>query len=437
MFKQLKKIENLIAILVTVSVAGIVIHQAIPREFSIRPGDDWRTMTTDDRNEGGKSIANDQSTQSQFAYSYDISNSKTNAFAAFMIWPSVDDTLYDLRWMETVSITGYVEGRESENYRFQFRNCDEKYSVPGDSVSRRYNEVSIKLTNQSTTQTIATDKFYVPGWWVERMSIPIEDSTPSFDNVEWVEFNTGSVTKEGECRVIIEEIKISGHWIPTSIFYQSILGMWLGFGSLVALRQIIGLQRRLSQSQSMELSLQRQKAELAELATLDSLTQLFNRRGLRSHTTLAMRELRRTGKSFNLIMFDIDNFKKLNDENGHSHGDHVLQQVARIVSESVTVNDPAARWGGEEFVIISRNGDLDRATKLAEQIRQRIEREVEVTCSFGVCEVGRESEFSEALDLVDECLYLAKRDGKNCVKTTNCIDSSNSTPALIEDSANF
>ena len=438
MIKHLKKIENLVVLLVVVSAIAILAFNTILREFTIHPGDQWHTMTSDDRSEGGNSAAADRSTHTEFSYTYKIKDGKTNAFAALMIRPAQEERVLDWNWMESISITAYIEGQESGNYRFQLRNRDEKFYVPDDSVSLRYNEVGLKLTNKPTTQTISRDKFIVAGWWVERYSVPLEYSTPSFDNIGWVELITGNVPNRGDCQVVIDEIKISGHWIPTSLFYRGILGMWLGFGSLVALSQIIGLRKRLMQSESMELRLQRQKAELAELATLDPLTQLFNRRGMRPHATLAMRELRQTGKSFSLIMFDIDNFKKLNDQNGHSYGDEILQHVALVVSESLTENDPAARWGGEEFVVICNDSNLDRATRLAENIRQRVESDIQITCSFGVCEVGAESEFSEALDLVDECLYRAKQDGKNCVKTATCVGPTNSQPAaLIQDSGNF
>lgn len=162
------------------------------------------------------------------------------------------------------------------------------------------------------------------------------------------------------------------------------------------------------QSETMGKDLQRQTAELTEIATLDPLTQMFNRRGLRSHSTHAMRDLHKEGKTFCLIMFDIDNFKSLNDQNGHAYGDKVLQYVASVVSDTLTVNDPAARWGGEEFLVICQNRKLKEAVDLAERIRHRIERDVEITCSFGICEVGGDSEFSEGLDLVDDCLYQAK-----------------------------
>lgn len=438
MFKKLTKIENLVIALVVISAVATAVYQSNPRDYTIRPNADWKTITVDDQTNGGNSSAIDESTDSEFAYRYHIRNGAANAFAILMLRPTEEDTLFDWRWMESISITAYIEGKESDNYRLILRNREEKSFMAGDSLSQKFNLACLKLTNRPTTQTITSDKFYVPSWWTELMSIPPEDSTPRFDSIEWIEFNTASVAEQGECRVVIEEIKISGRWISASLFYKSMFGMWLCFGSLVACSQIVGLRKKLAESETMELSLQRQTAKLARIATLDPLTQLFNRRGMRPHATLAMRELRKTGKSFGLIMFDIDNFKNLNDQNGHSYGDKVLRHVALVVAESLKEDEPASRWGGEEFVIICRDGNLQRATALAERIRQRIENDIQITCSFGVCEVGPGSEFSEALDLVDECLYQAKQDGKNCVKTATCVGPNNhKTPVFINAAANI
>lgn len=425
MLKTITKIENLIVVLVVISAIAIAVYQTNPRNYTIRPSANWETMTVHDQLDGGNSTATDESTDSEFAYRYNIRNGITNAYAYLRLRQTGEDTLFDWRWMETISITAYIEGKESDNFRLLLRNREERFFVAEDHLSRKFNQASLKLTNRRTTQTVSRDRFYVPGWWTELMSIPQEDSNPRFDSIEWIEVHTGNLAEQGECRVVIEEIKISGKWISASLFYQSMFGMWLCFGSLVACGQIVGLRKRLMQTKTMALSLQRQTVELAQIATLDPLTQLFNRRGMRPHTRLAMQELRQKGKPFSLIMFDIDNFKNLNDQNGHSYGDEVLKHVALVVTESLTEDAPAARWGGEEFLIICKDDNLKRATNLSEHIRQRIEREIQITCSFGVCEVGPESEFSEALDLVDECLYEAKKDGKNCVKTTTCIGPSN------------
>ena len=433
MFRHLKKIENLIVMLVVISAIAVVMYQTTPREYTIRPSAGWKTFTTNDQKEGGSSTAIDESTDSEFAYRYEIRQGSVNPYASLIITPTLDDQLLDLRWMETVSITAHIEGSESEKFRLQVRNRDKEFFSPDDSITRRFNEVVFSLTDYPTTKTISLDKFCVPSWWLERMSVPLEKSMPTFDNVESIQLVTGSLTVEGECRVIIDEIKFSGQGISSKVFYRSMFGIWLCFGSLVAWGQIIGLQKRLTKSQKMELNLQRQAAELTQMATLDPLTQLFNRRGLRSHSKLAMRDLRKAGKAFCLIMFDIDNFKSLNDQNGHSYGDTVLKQVALVVSEVLSANDPVARWGGEEFLVICRNSKLNRASCLAEQIRRRIEREVRITCRFGVCEVDPESEFGDALELVDDCLFQAKRSGKNCIKVVATSFAQAAGP--IEDAA--
>lgn len=434
MIKKLLKIENLIILLVAVSAIAIAVYQWIPREYSIRPGDSWKTLAVADKYECGNSNAIDESNDSEFAYRYNIHEGNKNPFALLFFHPAEGDKLFDWRWMETISITAYIEGKERENYRLHLRNREEELFSPDENISRKYNQASLQLTNRPTTQTVSLDQFSVPGWWLEQVKMTPENVTPCFDNIEWVEFNTANVPTLGKCRVVIQEIKISGKWISGSLFYKSMLGLWLGFGSLVALSQIVLLRKELTKSASIELSLQRQKAELAEIAILDPLTQLFNRRGLRSHSTSAMKELRKTGKTFSLIMFDIDDFKSINDENGHSYGDQILQRVAVIVSETVTSNDPAARWGGEEFLMVCKDSELQRACTLAEEIREKIEREVEITCSFGVCEVGPDLEFGEALDLADECLYLAKRSGKNCIKTPSSV-SQTQTPLLTKQAA--
>ena len=410
-----KKLENLIVLLVAISVVAIVMYKFVPRQLTIRPDSGWSTRAADDRVEAGNSISLDLTDNSQFAFSYNIREGKTNPFAALLMLPP-QDALVNLTWMETVTITAHTEGQKSGAYRLQLRNRDEEYYASDDHISLRYDEVCLTLTDQPTSQTIHIDNFYVPAWWIERMSVPLEDSRPKFDRVAGIELNTSNLTDGRECRAIISEIKFSGRWISASFFYKSMLAMWLCFGGLVALSQIIGLRKSLTQSKEKQLNLQHRAAKLEDLATLDPLTQLYNRRGMRTHASHAMQDAKQLGNNFSLIMFDIDNFKTLNDQHGHSYGDDVLQQVAWVAKENLTEDAALSRWGGEEFLMICKGCELDRASELAQQLRKKVEEEVKVTCSFGVCEVSPESEFSEALDLVDDCLYQAKSAGKNCVK---------------------
>ncbi len=124
---------------------------------------------------------------------------------------------------------------------------------------------------------------------------------------------------------------------------------------------------------------------------------------------------------FGVIMFDIDNFKKLNDSQGHDFGDYVLKNVSKSVKDNIRGSDTFARWGGEEFVVLSPMNDLEQTLVLAEKLRSSIEnipfpKIDKVTCSFGVViyEDGEDSDM--IMKRVDKLLYKAKKNGKNRVE---------------------
>jgi diguanylate cyclase (GGDEF)-like protein len=126
-----------------------------------------------------------------------------------------------------------------------------------------------------------------------------------------------------------------------------------------------------------------------------------------------------------MLLIDIDDFKQLNDRQGHKAGDELLIGLARILNESSRENDFLARYGGEEFVVLAPNTDLPGAYQLAEKIRVNIAersfilddslRPMRVTISIGVAQYqGDRKTFFQA---TDRALYRAKAEGKNCVVT--------------------
>ncbi|MDD4855393.1 MAG: diguanylate cyclase [Sulfuricurvum sp.] len=160
---------------------------------------------------------------------------------------------------------------------------------------------------------------------------------------------------------------------------------------------------------------------LLKLATTDSLTGIGNRRLFekifQSHQSLE----NRYDVSLFLLMFDIDDFKKINDTFGHNIGDSVLKQLTALVSKSIRKSDIFVRWGGEEFVILLRHSDPARVIDIAEQIRKRIdaysfETIIHVTCSFGLTPIKPHESIEEATLRADLALYRAKADGKNTVR---------------------
>jgi diguanylate cyclase (GGDEF)-like protein len=163
---------------------------------------------------------------------------------------------------------------------------------------------------------------------------------------------------------------------------------------------------------------------VASQASTDSLTGLANRRMFDEELALEWRRADRVGDSLALILLDLDDFKNVNDANGHQAGDAVLRQVGEVLGAGVRQVDLAGRYGGEEFAVIVPETDLAGAVLLAERLRvdlaqARIEIPggvpLRVSASFGVAVKGELGSAEELIAAADEALYEAKRAGKNRV----------------------
>ncbi len=163
-------------------------------------------------------------------------------------------------------------------------------------------------------------------------------------------------------------------------------------------------------------------------AAYDELTQLYSFRVLRSRLVEECARVRRTRGRFVVIFMDLDNFKPVNDRLGHSVGNRVLREVAAIIRGSIRANDFAARFGGDEFVVILPDGDRSGALRVVEAIRGRVAKiracadgaEMPISLSVGIAEIGPEEAASAghegALAAADAALLEAKRAGGDIVK---------------------
>lgn len=140
----------------------------------------------------------------------------------------------------------------------------------------------------------------------------------------------------------------------------------------------------------------------------DGLTKLYNKTYYLDHVTKKMA----AGDPISVIFCDIDNFKKLNDTQGHEEGDKVLQQVAKIVQEEVGSKGIAARYGGEEIVAMLHQ-DAAEPNEIAENIRRRVQIETIVTLSIGYSKRDINQDNQNIIDEADKALYKAKNSGKN------------------------
>lgn len=160
---------------------------------------------------------------------------------------------------------------------------------------------------------------------------------------------------------------------------------------------------------------------VAEATTRDELTGLYVREVFQTVLKKETAEAERNGKSFCLLLMDIDDFKDVNDQYGHQRGDEVLQKIGEMINSSIREMDLGARYGGEELVVVMPDTDIERALEIAERIRAAIQalpfEAFTVTVSIGVCQYSRHANTADQLiQSVDKALYRAKKHGKNQVK---------------------
>ncbi len=169
----------------------------------------------------------------------------------------------------------------------------------------------------------------------------------------------------------------------------------------------------------------RQKYErlLVKQATIDSLTNTLNRGHIESLIEREIERFKRYGRNASIIMFDLDHFKKINDQFGHQFGDTVLKGVAQVCKDSLRSGDLLGRYGGEEFIICLPEIDVEQSYRVAEKIRVAIRntafkfdaKEIRVTASGGIINLVNQSKlsFDDIMTRVDDALYEAKALGRD------------------------
>ncbi len=200
------------------------------------------------------------------------------------------------------------------------------------------------------------------------------------------------------------------------------VAVFIFFVSSIRSGKVLSIKLNQSFMLAHELKLAREKAE--KLALVDELSGLDNRRAFYEKGNLLVEYCQRNGKLLALIVMDVDQFKKINDNYGHVAGDEAIRQVGRQIKKAIRKSDIGARIGGEEFAILLEVSDHDGAELLAEKLLKVItgtpvvENSFTISASFGVsvCDCGLEMLFRRA----DEALYRAKDGGRSCIVVDGC-----------------
>jgi diguanylate cyclase (GGDEF)-like protein len=173
---------------------------------------------------------------------------------------------------------------------------------------------------------------------------------------------------------------------------------------------------------TQQLNLTEQKMRV--LATTDGLTGVLNRRYFFERGQNELERSLRYGHELSMLILDIDHFKQVNDRFGHQAGDFVLGELAELADQSIRSTDLLGRYGGEEFIMILPEADLESAQAVAERLRQKIEKHkfvfdeqtIQITISIGVSSwTNPDTELDDLISRADRSLYAAKHAGRNRV----------------------
>jgi diguanylate cyclase len=265
-----------------------------------------------------------------------------------------------------------------------------------DFFSRQHLEVSFLETKNDTVKQIVLD---LTGTIQE-----ITSTTGDFDH---------------KMELSIEEIQAAGNVDDILVLKNGIIEEIQKVRvSSQSIKKELNEYRRTTQSLSSKLEQTEAKA------LVDALTNVLNRNAYNMKISQVIREFARVRQPFSLLVIDIDHFKKFNDQYGHKAGDRVLRSVAASIQDSLRASDLVFRYGGEEFVVILGGAQVENAAKLAEKIRQGVEkdyyidkeRKMKVTVSLGVACVNPEDTELSLFERADKALYVAKRKGRNQVE---------------------
>lgn len=209
-------------------------------------------------------------------------------------------------------------------------------------------------------------------------------------------------------------------------FYEAPPNNFMKAGLLSALTIIAGeFLVILSSFATIWMASDKLQDELSKIARIDPLTGIYNRRAFDEYCDIEFSRAQRSGSSFAIIMCDLDHFKKVNDQYGHHIGDEVLKRFAEILKDKIRQQDVAARFGGEEFILLLPDTNTEQGLQVAEQLRAKTAETLVtldngisliISASFGVAHnCTGDSTWTAVLHRADSALYAAKKQGRNRV----------------------
>ncbi|MCB5195024.1 GGDEF domain-containing protein [Deefgea salmonis] len=188
---------------------------------------------------------------------------------------------------------------------------------------------------------------------------------------------------------------------------------------------LFNARKQADEAHSRVVELEQELSSLSDKVRSDQLTGALNRRGLEEAYEVEAARAVRNASPLTIALLDIDNFKKLNDTQGHAVGDRALVHLVQVVKDLVRPTDSVARYGGEEFIVLMPDTDLEAGVQVMQRVQRELTRrffthnneKVLITFSAGVALFHAEDTRDAVIERADQAMYIAKKSGKNRVET--------------------
>ncbi len=334
----------------------------------------------------------------------------------------------DLSGYDRINLELVYSGGD-KRLRFYTRNYIEGFSNAQDIQTAQFNNALIPAQFLSGPSSINFSEFFVAEWWINNYQAPRELMRSQFANTIVFGVDLNYPTVPGLHTFHLKNLEFVGLWVSKERWYLGILSFWIatifiggGYNLWQLKRQSRAEKLRLDSLISQNSILETETNHYKQLSMLDQLTGLLNRHGLTHYIDKNFSA--EQSQKVALIIIDIDYFKKINDKYGHAGGDIILQKIAHVLRDNIRATDYAARWGGEEFLIVMPTTNLIDAHAIAEELRVQVASasfddlpDLQVTISLGVGAIDGIEPFHMLFRRVDVALYQAKAQGRNRVIT--------------------
>lgn len=286
----------------------------------------------------------------------------------------------------------------------------------------RPQSVGIATSELNKPVYVRLKEFKASDWWIQQFALHRTESDTRFNRIQALLVEIKEQPHKSRHYIEVKSITFVGEWISKEKFYLAFVVAFATLLGLEAAFRIYTLYKKHRDAQLSLRTLNEHNQKLQSVAFKDELTQLLNRRAIHEIITNKRDVSQQNGLA--IVIIDIDHFKKFNDTYGHALGDKVLVNVAQSLKQVSREYDQIARWGGEEFVIVTRDASPDNLLAYGEKLREKVASSpiykedspepIFVTISLGITQSHLEESFEDALERADKALYKSKEKGRNC-----------------------